>query len=279
MGGNRLRRRMSRRVLGFGAAAWVGACAGFFFLQDRLVFRPRRDMLAVSEVGVEGLREVAFAASDGRPSYGWYRPPAPGQPTLLYLHGNTGAHPNGVARTRLLGSAPWGLFFPEYRGYGRNGGRPTEAGLLADAEGAADWLAEQGVQVGQVILYGKSLGTVLATRLAARRRFGVLVLDSPFPDLASVFAVHLQLLPVRRLLRHGFDQLTWIGQVEAPLLVMQGARDRLVPPRLGRTLFDAAPAPKVLWTCPRGGHSGILLAGGFERLRTFVAGHLPAGPA
>ena len=142
----------------------------------------------------------------------------------------------------------------DYRGYGGNPGRPTEEGLASDARAAQAWLSAQpGVE--RIVYFGESLGAAVAVGLAVERPPAALVLRSPFTSLADVGAVHFPWLPVRLLLLDRYPSIERITAVRAPLLVIAGDRDDIVPASLSRRLYDAAAEPKRFVLVPGAGHN------------------------
>ena len=138
-------------------------------------------------------------------------------------------------------------------------------------------LDREGIEHRRVVVYGESIGTGVATRVAAGRDVGALVLESPFTSLVDIARRRFPRLPVGPLVRDRFDQLPRTGQVRCPILVLQGARDTVVPPDLGQTLFDAAPQPKELWVAPEGGHNDLFRFGAADVVAAFVD-RVMAGP-
>jgi uncharacterized protein len=174
-------------------------------------------------------------------------------------------------------NADLGVLMPGYRGYGGNGGRPTEAGLYADAAAAMDFLAKEGIAADRIVLYGESLGTGVATHLASRHQVGALVLEAPYTSITAMAMSQFFFMPVSLMLQDRFDSLSRIAQVKAPILIMQGERDRVVPPELGRELFAAAPEPKELWSAPEGGHEDLYSYGAPATVLDFIRRRVPSG--
>jgi hypothetical protein len=160
----------------------------------------------------------------------------------------------------------------EYRGYGGNPGTPTERGLVADGAAALDFLDGEGIAANRLVIYGESLGSGVAVLLAAQREVAGLILEAPFTSVADVAQHHYSFMPASALVRDRFDSLARIGQVRAPILVLHGERDRVVPLRFGRALFDAAPEPKELWLAREAGHEDLARYGALERSATFCGG-------
>ena len=245
--------------------------------QGAILFRPDGLVPDGAAVGVPGLRTVRVRTADGLDLAAWFLPPPPGHPVLLYLHGNGGSLADRTGRAQRFAGHGWGVLMLEYRGYGGNPGTPGEEGFAADALGALAFLAEQGVPSTRTAVYGESLGTGVAVRVAAERPTAAVVLNSPYTSITDMARLQYPFLPVRWLLRHPFDTLSRIAHVRAPLLVMQGARDTVIPPAMGRAVFDAASEPKEMWVSELGGHEDVLETGGEAVLASFVARHVPGG--
>jgi hypothetical protein len=142
--------------------------------------------------------------------------------------------------------------------------------LLADGAAALDFLTREGIAPDRLVLYGESLGSGVAVALAARHKVGALILEAPFTSVAEVAQYHYSFIPAAALVRDRFDSLTRIGAVKAPILVLHGERDRIVPVRFGRALFDAARQPKELWLAREAGHEDLVRWGAFEAVLDFL---------
>jgi fermentation-respiration switch protein FrsA (DUF1100 family) len=160
-----------------------------------------------------------------------------------------------------------------WRGYSGNPGRPTEQGLYTDGRAALDFLAAQGIPPGRTALYGESLGAGVAVALAAEFAAGALVLESPFSSIADVAARKFPIFPVRLLVRDRFDSLAAIGRVRAPLLVLHGEADDVVPVDLGRRLLAAANPPKTGHFVAGAGHNDLHEFAVAETVIPFVEQH------
>ena len=266
--------RVAVSILLFAAVLYCAVAGLLYAGQRKLLFQPNTSRPDLAQAEVPGLRSIEVAA-DGLTLLAWYKPAQDGKPTLLYLHGNGGNLDNRIPRVRRFAETGWGLLFLEYRGYGGNPGAPSEAGLAADAAGALDFLRAQGIGSERVVLYGESLGTGLAVRLATGRNFAAMVLESPYTSIAAIAEAMYPFLPVDLLIRDRFDLLSRIGQVHTPLLVLQGGQDQVVPPRMSSQVFAAANQPKQLWTAPQAGHEDLMRFGAFDAVLEFVGGAVP----
>lgn len=250
--------------------AYAGIVGLIYAVQRSLLFPADRARATPTEAGLPDFEEVALVTADGERLPAWYRPPAPGRAVLLYFHGNGGSLRRLAPRARLLAGDGTGLLLATYRGYSGATGAPSEEGLHRDAEAAHAWLA-RAVPAGRIVLYGESLGSGVAVRLASERPVGGLVLDAPFTSIADVARTLYWFLPVDRLLRDRFDSSSRIAGVKAPLLVLHGDADRVVPFALGERLFADAPGPKRFVRIAGGGHGGNL-EGGLAEVRRFLRG-------
>ena len=278
----RSRRTMLLSLVLVPAALYVSACGALYGMQRSLLFHPdaARPVLAAAD-RLAGMREAELATEDGLHLLAWYVPPQAGRPVIVMFHGNAGNLDHRPARFVRFAHQGWGLLFPEYRGFGGNPGSPGEQGFAADARAALAFLQGQGIGPGRIVLYGESLGTGVAVRLAAEQPEGrpvaAVVLEHPYTGIAPLARQQFPYVPVDLLLRDRFDSLSRIGRVRAPVLVLQGGQDRLVPPAISRALFDAAPEPKAFWAAPAAGHEDLMRFGAGDVVAEFLARYVRGG--
>ena len=187
-------------------------------------------------------QEIVLDTPDGEKIVVWHIPPRDGRPVVLYMHGNGGSVFIRAERFRAITAEGNGLVALSYRGYGGSTGRPTEAGLIADE--TAYQFAVSRYTPQRIVVWGESLGTGVATTLASEYPVGALLLESPFTSAADVGATVYWFLPVRLLMKDQFRSDERIGKVTAPVLIIHGAKDRVVPMVLGERLFALANEPK-----------------------------------
>ena len=264
------------------ALGYAGVVGAAYLLQRRMVYMPDARPPDPAVAAALGFEAVTHRTSDGLALESWYAPPGTAeQPVLVFFHGNADAIARRAPKFVPFLDAGFGALLVEYRGYSGNPGTPHEAGLYRDGEAALAWLGASGVEAGRVVLYGSSLGTGVAVELATRHAVGALVLESPFTSLADVGARAYPWLPVRLLARERYDSLAKMTRVRAPVLVLHGEADGIVPPDMGRAILDAAPGPKAGLFAPRLDHDGMAIDGApafvMEKLRAFgvapAAGH------
>ncbi len=233
---------------------YVTGVAALFLFQRELIYDPSQNAPSPGEAGFDGATEHELTAADGTRILLWHSPAEPGAATILYFQGKGGEISDRPNRWAAYRAAGLGVAFLSYRGYGGSAGSPTEAGLHQDADAAYDWLLSQGISAGQIVIVGESLGTGVATRLAADRTTGALILEAPYTSLADVAAGRFPWAPARLLIRDPFPSLDHIGRVEEPLLILHGTADTRVPLTMGQTLLTAAPGPKEIILFPGVGH-------------------------
>ena len=163
-----------------------------------------------------------------------------------------------------------GVVAVEYRGYGGSSGSPSERGLIADAEAGYAFAAAR-YPYQQIVVWGESLGTGVAVALAAEKPVGRVVLQSPFTSAAEVGAQRYWFAPVRLLMKDQFRSDLRIGKVTAPVLVLHGDRDNVVPFALGERLYGLINAPKRFVRFPGAGHNDLGAHGAVEAAKQFLS--------
>ncbi|WP_137181683.1 alpha/beta hydrolase [Roseomonas sp. AR75] len=257
-----------------------GAGAALYALQDRLIYFPDpTPPPPPALVGLRGVEARTLRTADGVEILAWDVAARDARaPVVLYLHGNGGSLLHRAMRVQRFQREGWGALFVQWRGYGGNPGTPSEAGLSDDARAGLAALQADGIAPSRIVLWGESLGTGIAVRLAAEQpeAVGAAVLESPYTSLLDLAKRHYPLLPASLLLRDRFDSLSRIAEVRVPILILQGSRDTLVPPAMGRALAARATAPVEVWEAPTAGHNEIGAAGGVEEAARFLGRSLPA---
>jgi len=231
--------------------------ASVYGMQRSLMYFPDRSTPDPSSAGVPEMQQVMLQTADGLRLAAWYRAASEDRKTIVYFHGNGGNIADRGYKVKPYLNAGYGVMLVEYRGYGGNPSSPNEAGLYADGRAALDWLEAGGVPPAHTVLYGESLGTGVAVQLSGERPPAALVLEAPFTSASDVAAASYWFLPARLLIKDRFDSIAKIGDIQAPLLLLHGERDRVVPVRFGRRLFDAANEPKKAVFLPDGHHNDL----------------------
>lgn len=276
--------RIAGRIVVAVLAAFIFSCALVMLFEEKFIYFPSP---YAEDTYAEGGRDATveecyFTTSDGLRLHGrFYSHDAPAA-TILLFHGNAGNLSHRHALCRAYRDLGYNVFIPDYRGYGRSEGEPSESGLFLDAEAAYDFIRSRDGGKTPVVLFGSSLGGAVAVDLATRRDAAALVLESTFTSAADVAALHYSFLPVRMLLRTKFDSARKIRGIGLPALFIHGDEDTIVPVSLGRALFDAAPGPKEFVTIRGAGHNDLQYRGGREYLEAidrFIRSRVAGGTA
>jgi hypothetical protein len=250
-----------------------GLLVGLLYTQQRqILFKPDRASPERPADAPSGFTEIVTQTADGLNLTHWYLPPArPEAGVVIVLHGNAGNRAGSYWKFRDIHDWGHGLLLADYRGYGGNPGAPSEEGLIADARSVLDWLAGQGVPGARVVLYGESLGSGVASALAAERTVAGVVLEAPFTSVADLAQQQYWYVPARQLVRDRFDSRARIGEVSAPILILHGDQDPTIPVDHSVALAKAAGANAELARFPDGDHLNLWEIGAGARVRAFLA--------
>jgi uncharacterized protein len=252
-------------------AGYVVIAALLWMVQDRLAFpAPRAPLPDPTMAGLPDARSFTLAMADGTPLAGWFLPPVPGEavprratsPGLLWFYGNgenIAALASVLREFRPTGTA---LLVVDYPGYGASRGRASERAVYEAADLAYDALAGRpGIDPARIFVYGRSLGSAVATHVAATHRVAGLILESPLTNAREMAARAYPFLP-RFLVRLRLDNLGAIGRVRCPVLVLHGTADQVIPTDMGRRVAAAAPGPAELVLIEGAGHNDTYDVGG-----------------
>jgi uncharacterized protein len=250
---------------------YVVFLALLYVAQRKLQYVPETFRTTPVAARLPEAQEAVLDTADGERVIVWHVPPRGEKPVILYFHGNGASLRWRAERFRALTADGTGLVALSYRGYGGSSGSPTEAGLLADAA-AAYAFATARYPPARIAAWGESLGTGVAVALAAENPIGYLVLESPFTSAADVGARTYWFAPVRLLMKDQFRSDLRIGKVTAPVLVLHGDRDTVVPFAQGERLYAMINAPKRFVRFPGVGHND-LGAAAVAAAKTFLNGN------
>ncbi len=259
------------------------ATGAVYVFQRRLMYNPHKHVNTPHRDKSPDLEKVFLKTKDGLSLVSYYKAPKTTEkgelyPTVLYMHGNTG--PAGDAAHKLipLVNAGYGVLLLEYRGYGGNGGKPSEEGLITDAEAALDYIYSKQGDKAEVYYYGMSLGTGVANGLAERRPPAGLIQECGFTSMVDAAKVHYPVFPIRFILKDTYNSERRIASFKAPLLVLHGKRDKTVPVVQGETVFEtAASTDKTLKLYPDGEHTNLYDFGASDDVVEWLNVRFPVG--
>ncbi len=244
-------------------AAWA--------LQRKLLYFPSPQRVQPADAGLPGVTERVLQTNDGQQIITWVGQPRMGFPTILYFHGNGGDLSGRASRIATYLQQGYGMTMMSYRGFSGSTGNPSEKANIADALLAFDTLVAGGTKPSNIIVYGESLGSGVATQVAAARPVGGIILDAPYTSTVDVGAQAYWFLPVRLLMADRYETIRHIKNVTAPLLIVHGDRDAVIPVAMGHAVHAAAVSPKEIATFPKAGHDNHSEHGSYDVIFRWLA--------
>ncbi len=214
-----------------------------YFYQRKLLYHPFSPQIT-GEGLVHNFETINFKTSDNFVLKGWFHLKNSNKKTILFLHGNAGNLDNRIDKLNSLGSMEINFLIIAWRGYSGNPGSPSEVGLYKDALGAIKWLNEKGISNDQIVLYGESLGTAIATEVGQNKNFAGIILEAPFTSMVDMGQKIYPIFPVRFLLKDKYESKNKIKNIKSPILVLHGRKDKIVPFYMGEKIFEMANNPK-----------------------------------
>ncbi|HEB58558.1 MAG TPA: alpha/beta hydrolase [Gammaproteobacteria bacterium] len=213
-----------------------------------MVFFPLRTLDQTPREWGLDFEDVHLETSDGARLHGWFIPAGGEHPrgTLLFLHGNAGNISHRGDSVRIFHRLGLDILIIDYRGYGQSSGSPSEEGLYTDARTAWHYLTVQrNIPAHQITLFGRSLGGVVATRLASEVRPARLIVESSFSSARDMARSMMPWLSHLLVMRFDFDAARYIRDVQVPVLILHSPQDEIIPFALGQRLYQQARQPKT----------------------------------
>ena len=260
------------KTFGFLIVASILLLLLVWLFQRRMIYFPLDHHVPPADSIFSGASDVSMTTVDGLELGAWFVPAVAGasRATVLVCPGNAGNRAARAPLAQALAERGYSVMLFDYRGYGGNPGAPTERNLARDARAARAYLqTRDDVDAGRLIYFGESLGAAVALELAIEHPPAMLVLRSPFASMTEIGKLHYPYMPVGLLLADRYPSIERAPSLRAPLLVVAGDRDDIVPVEQSRALFDAATGPiKRLLVIEGVGHNDQALLVGEEMLET-----------
>ena len=264
-------------IAGWIVGGWLLIVGLMFFGQRSLLYHPDSIPPDAARLRAAAFQPLPVRTEDGLELIAWHRPAADGRATVILFHGNAGNLGDRLFLGEPLAARGFGLVLAPYRGYGGAPGKPTEPGLVQDGRATLTALESREVARRNIVLWGESLGGGVATTLAAEaaaagRPLRAVVLQAPFTSVFERAAELYPFVPARWLVLDRFDNLGRIAALGAPLLIVHGEADSVVPAAHGRRLLEAAREPKSAVFIPGADHNNLDAFGLTERIAAFLEG-------
>ena len=234
--------------------------SGLLYLQQpAMIFFPYSTLSETPTDWGLTYQDADFTAVDGIPLHGWYIPRQDARQVILFLHGNAGNISHRGDSVAIFHNLDLNVFIFDYRGYGRSGGKPSESGLYDDARAAWRYLTEdKGIAARDIVIFGRSLGGVVAAKLASEVQPGAVIIESAFSSARDVARAVFPVLSHITLLRYEFNAADYLKPVSAPVLVIHSPEDEIIPFALGEHLYQVANEPKAFFALQGDHNSGFL---------------------
>ena len=236
---------------------YVLLLATMFFFQRSFLYHPSIDnYLKDQAINVPSeIEKVKITTEDNIELVAWfYNKDIKKFKTILFFHGNAGSLENRTYKLNHFKDLNVNFLIIAWRGFSGNEGKPNENGLYNDAKSAIVWLNSRGVTKENIILYGESLGTGIAVEVAQNKNYAGVILESPFTSMINMGKKYYPLFPVRFLLKDKFESYKKIKKVSAPVLVIHGKIDKIVPFAMGEKMYELANEPKFFYFQEYGDH-------------------------
>lgn len=248
-------------------AAWATAA---HTVPEYVLFRDRLALDILKFDSKLKLEPIELTASDGLKLRSYYFAPQPGKPLIVYFPDRLGDIIYKPRHLTAIAEEGYGLLLTGYRGYGGNPGLPSETMLYADASAMMERIAVDNLAPSGVIIYGYSMGTGVASYVAARAETLGLVLEAPFTTFGDAVRQQFSQVP-EWLVRTKFDTRSRIGKVDAPILILAGGKDQITPARFAERLASINADHASLVVVPDGNHLNLIRKGGAAAVQGFLA--------
>ena len=215
-----------------------------YFYQRNLLYHPNENNYSGDKISVD-IEKVKIQTADNIELLGWYhKKNLKDYKTLVYFHGNAGSLENRIHKLNHFQDMNINFLIIAWRGFNGNKGKPSERGLYVDGKSAIDWLKKKGVDEKNLILYGESLGTGIATHLAQNKNYAGVILETPFTSMVDAAKNFYPYIPINLLLKDKFENFKKVKNINTPILVMHGEVDQIVPFSMGKKIYEIANNPK-----------------------------------
>ena len=215
-----------------------------YFYQRNLLYHPNENNYSGDNLTIK-VEEVKIPTPDNLKLSGWFhKKNLSDYKTIIYFHGNAGTLENRIHKLNHFEDIDVNFLIIAWRGFSGNKGKPTENGLYRDGKSAVNWVLEQGVKEKNIVLYGESLGTGIASEIAQNRNFAGVILETPFTSMVDAAKEFYPYIPVSFLLKDRYENKKKIMHINIPIMIMHGEKDTIVPFSMGKKIFEIANEPK-----------------------------------
>ena len=226
---------------------YISVLVILFIFQRNLMYHPNENNYFGDKLEVN-IKKVNIKTSDNINLLGWFHKKDLDKfKTIVYFHGNAGTLENRIHKLNHFKDMDVNFLIIAWRGFSGNEGKPSENGLYIDGLSAINWIISQGVKEQNIILYGESLGTGIATELAQQKKYAGVILETPFTSMADAAQKIYPFIPVGLLIKDKYENKNKIKNINIPILIMHGEKDTIVPFKMGKKIYNLANEPKYFY--------------------------------
>ena len=241
-----------------------------FIFQRNLMYHPSENNYFGDTLEVN-IEKVNIKTSDNLNLLGWFHKKNLNKfKTIVYFHGNAGTLENRIHKLNHFKDMEVNFLIIAWRGFSDNKGKPSENGLYIDGISAVNWIINQGVKEKDIILYGESLGTGIATEIAQNKNFAGVILETPFTSMINAAKEFYPYIPVNLLLKDRFENFKKIKNINSPILIMHGEQDTIVPFSMGKKIYQLANDPKYSYFTKHDDHMMVYDEPMINTLKNFI---------
>ncbi len=249
---------------------YISVLVILFIFQRNLMYHPSENNYFGDKLKVN-IEKVNIKTSDNINLLGWFHKKDLNKfKTIVYFHGNAGTLENRIYKLNHFKDMEVNFLIIAWRGFSGNKGSPTEEGLYIDGLSAVNWIINQGVKEEDIILYGESLGTGVATEIAQNKNFAGVILETPFTSMINAAKEFYPYIPVNLLLKDRFENFKKIKNINLPILIMHGEKDTIVPFAMGEKMYQLANEPKYFYFTKHDDHMMVFDEPMTKALKNFI---------
>jgi len=228
-----------------------------YFLQEKIIFLPTVLEQDYQYQFNHNFEELNLQTDDGAKLNAIHFKVENPKGVILYFHGNAGDLSRWGSIAEYFVGKQYDVLIMDYRTYGKSTGKLSEAVFYTDAQLFFDFLKKQ-YDEKEIILYGRSLGTGIATYLASKNNPKQLILETPYYSILDVAKDRFPVFPIEKLLKYEFPSYKFIKDVSCPITIFHGTNDEVVPYASAKKLFDVAPKSETTFvTIKDGNHANL----------------------
>jgi uncharacterized protein len=235
---------------------YVALAVLVYIIQDRFIFKPEKLKQDFKYAYDAPFKELFFDVEEGVRINGLHFTVKEPLGLILYFHGNSRSIKGWAKYARDFFRYNYDVVLVDYRGFGKSTGKRGEKDMMNDMQFVYDTLAVQYTEH-HIIVYGRSLGSGFAAKLASDNKPRYLILDAPYYNFTKVIERFLPFLPIRYLLRYHLRTDKWIRHVNCHTYIIHGTKDRLIPISNSEALQAISPKKITLIRIKGGGHNNL----------------------